>query len=266
MTVATTGTAPVQGELWSARADDWASVHEPNMSPAYGVVLDLVHAGPGVEILEVGCGSGTALRLAADCGADVTALDAAPAFVEHARRRVPGADVRVGDLQFLPYEDESFDVVMGFNSFQYAADPMAALAEARRVLRPGGLVSALVWGPAEECELAPHLQAVGALMPPPPAGAPGPFSCSAPGALRALLEEGGFEVKAVGDAAAAFSYPDEPTALRGLTSAGPVVKAVVHAGDEAVRDAVAEAIVPNRRDDGSYRFENVWRFAIGRKT
>ena len=82
MTVATTGTAPVQGELWSARADDWASVHEPNMTPAYEVVLDLVHAGPGVEILEVGCGSGTALRLAADRGAHVTALDAAPAFVE----------------------------------------------------------------------------------------------------------------------------------------------------------------------------------------
>jgi len=255
----------VQGELWSVRADDWATVHEHNMTPAYKVVLDLLHAGPGVSILEVGCGSGTALRLAADRGAEVTALDAAPAFVEHALRRVPGADVRVGDLQFLPYEDESFDAVMGFNSFQYAADPMAALAEARRVLRDGGHVAALVWGPAEECELAPHLQAVGALMPPAPAGAPGPFSCSAPGALRSLLEAGGFEITVVGDAAAAFSYADEPTALRALTSAGPVVKAVAHAGDDAVRNAVAEAIVPNRRDDGSYRFENVWRFAIGRK-
>ena len=265
MTVATTGTAPVQGELWSARADDWASVHEPNMTPAYEVVLDLVRAGPGVSILDVGCASGVALRLAADRGADVTGLDAAPAFVEHALRRVPGADVRVGDLQFLPYEDESFDAITGFNAFQYAADPMAALAEARRVLRDGGLVAAMVWGPAEECELAPHLQAVGALMPPSPPGTPGPFSCSAPGALSSLLVAGGFEVTVVGDAAAAFSYPDHETALRGLTSAGPVVNAVVHAGDEAVRDAVAAAIVPNRRDDGSYRFENVWRFAIGRK-
>ena len=265
MTVATTGTAQVQGELWSVRADDWASVHEHNMTPAYGAVLDLVHAGPGVSILEVGCGSGTALRLAADRGAEVTALDAAPAFVEHARRRVPGADVRIGDLQFLPYEDESFDVVMGFNSFQYAADVGEALAEAHRVLRPGGRVAALVWGPQEECELAPHLHAVGALMPPPPPGAAGPFSCSTPGALRALVEAAGFEVTVVGDAAAAFSYPDEPTALRALTSAGPVLKAAAHAGDEAVNTAVLDAIVPNRRDDGSYRFENVWRFVIGRK-
>ena len=246
MTVATTGTAPVQGELWSVRADDWASVHEPNMSPAYAVVLDLVHAGPGVEILEVGCGSGHR-----------AAARRRPRRQRHGARRGArpssstrgaasrGADIRVGDLQFLPYADEAFDVVMGFNSFQYAADPMAALAEARRVLRPGGLVSALVWGPAEECELAPHLQAVGALMPPPPAGAPGPFSCSAPGALRALLEDGGFEVTVVGDAAAAFSYADEKIALRRPDQRRACRRRrSTHAGEHAVRNAVVEAIVP----------------------
>ena len=54
MAVATGGTGQVQGELWSARADDWAEVHEHNMRPVYEAVLDLVHAGPGVSILEVG--------------------------------------------------------------------------------------------------------------------------------------------------------------------------------------------------------------------
>jgi SAM-dependent methyltransferase len=265
MSATQTGTAQVQGELWGARADDWAAVHEHNMSPAYEAVLDLVHAGPGVSILEVGCGSGTALRMAADRGADVTALDAAPAFVEHARRRVPGADVRVGDLQFLPYEDGAFDVVLGFNSFQYAADVPAALGEARRVLRAGGRLGVMVWGPRDQCELAPHLAAVGALMPPPPAGAPGPFSCSQPGALQGLVEAEGFGVTVVGDAAAAFVYPDEATALRGLLSAGPCVKAMAHAGESAVRDAVLGSIAPYRRKDGSYAFDNVWRFAIARR-
>jgi SAM-dependent methyltransferase len=265
MSATATGTAQVQGELWSARADDWAAVHEHDMSPVYATVLDLAHAGPGVSILEVGCGSGTALRMAADRGAHVTALDAAPAFVEHARRRVPGADVRVGDLQFLPYEDGAFDAVLGFNSFQYAADVPAALREARRVLRDGGCLGVMVWGPSEECELAPHLAAVGALLPPPP-GAPGPFRLSEPGALRRLVEEAGFAVAVVADAAAAFVYPDEPTALRGLLSAGPCVKAVAHSGEEAVRDAVLGSIAPYRRDDGSYAFDNVWRFAIARRT
>ena len=266
MSATQTGTAQVQGELWSARADDWAEVHEHNMSPVYAAVLDLAHAGPGVSILEVGCGSGTALRMAADRGAHVTALDAAPAFVEHARRRVPGADVRVGDLQFLPYDDGEFDVVVGFNSFQYAADVPAALGEARRVLRDGGCLGVVVWGPSEQCELAPHLGAVGALLPPPPPGTPGPFRLSEPGALRRLVEEAGFEVKIVADAAAAFVYPDEPTALRGLLSAGPCVKAMAHSGEAAVRDAVLESIAPHRRGDGAYAFDNVWRFAIARRT
>jgi SAM-dependent methyltransferase len=265
MSATHTGTAQAQGELWSARADDWAEVHEHNMSPAYEAVLDLVHAEPGVSILEVGCGSGTALRMAADRGAHVTALDAAPAFVEHARRRVPGADVRVGDLQFLPYEDGVFDVVLGFNSFQYAADVGAALGEARRVLRAGGRLGVMIWGPRDQCELAPHLAAVGALMPPPPAGAPGPFSCSQPGALQGLVEAEGFGVTVVGDAAAAFVYPDEATALRGLLSAGPCVRAMAHAGESAVRDAVLASIAPYRREDGSYAFDNVWRFAIARR-
>ncbi len=265
MTVATTGTAQVQGELWSARADDWAGVHEHNMQPVYDAVLDLVHAGPGVALLEVGGGSGTALRLAADRGADVTALDAAPAFVAHTRRRVPGADVRVGDLQFLPYDDATFDVVMGFNAFQYAADPSAALAEARRVVRPGGTVAVAVWGPREDCDLAAHLAAVGALLPAPPAGAPGPFALSAPGALRALVTGAGFAVTIVADAAAAFAYPDEATALRALLSSGPCVKAIGLAGEDAVREAIAGSISAFRQPGGAYRFENLWRFAVGRR-
>lgn len=266
MAVATTGTAQVQGELWSARASDWAEVHEHNMRPVYEAVLDLVHAGPGVSILEVGCGGGTALRLAADRGAHVTALDAAPAFVELAQRRVPGADVQVGDLQFLPYGDESFDVVMGFNSFQYAADAGEALREANRVLRPGGAVAIMVWGPADECDLAPYLAELGQLMPPPPPGAPGPFALSEPGALRALVEGAGFAVEIVADAAAAYAYPDEATAVRALTSAGPAVKAAQIAGDAAVVEATLRGIAPCRRADGSYHTDNVWRFAIGRKS
>jgi hypothetical protein len=123
----------------------------------------------------------------------------------------------------------------------------------------------MAWGPSDECELASHVAAVGALMPAPPPGAPGPFRLSEPGALRRLVEEASFEVSIVGDAAAAFVYPDEPTALRGLLSAGPSVKAIAHSGEGAVRDATLESIAPYRREDGSYAFDNVWRFAIARR-
>jgi SAM-dependent methyltransferase len=259
------GTAAIQGPLWSERAGDWASVHEHNLTPVYNAVLDLVHAGPDLSILEVGCGGGTALRLAADRGADVAAIDAAPAFVEIVRHRVPTADVRVGDLQFLPWEDEAFDVVMGFNAFQYAADVTDALAEARRVLRPGGLIAMLVWGPVEECEIASHLVALRPLMPPPPADAPGPFALSQPGVLRALIADAGFNVEIVADVAGPFAYADDEVALRGLMSSGPCVNVVRQAGEEAVANAIRDGIAPYLQADGSYRFENTWRFAIGRK-
>ena len=265
MAVSTSGTAQVQGELWSARADDWAEVHEHNMRPVYEAVLDLVHAGQGISILEVGCGSGTALRLAADRGAHVTALDAAPAMVELARRRVPGSEVGVGDLQFLPYDDARFDAVLGFNAFQYAADPAEALREAYRVLRDDGVVAVMVWGPAEDCDLADYLAALGKLLPPPPPGAPGPFALSERGALRSLLEGAGFDVTLIADASAAYAYPDEQTALRGLLSAGPAVRAASIAGDEAARDATRTAIAPYLRPDGSVHTNNIWRFAIGHK-
>jgi SAM-dependent methyltransferase len=259
------GTAAVQGPLWSERADDWATVHEHNMTPVYGAALDLVHAGPGVSILEVGCGGGTALALAAQRGAGVSAIDAAAGFVEIVRERVPSADVRIGDLQFLPHDDASFDVVVGFNSFQYAADPFAALREAHRVLRPGGRLAIMTWGPQDECEIAAPLVALGPFMPPAPPDAPGPFALSQPGALRALVADAGFDVDIVADAAGPFVYPTEEIALRGLMSAGPVIDIARRVGDDVVADAIRGAIAEYRRPDGSYRFENTWRFAIGTK-
>jgi len=261
----TEGTAPTQGPLWSERAEDWASVHEHNLTPVYNAVLDLVHAGPGVAILEVGCGGGTALKLAAERGARVAAIEAASAFVEITRRRVASADVRIGDLQFLPFDDEAFDVVLGFNAFQYAADVGAALAEAHRVLRPGGLIAMLVWGPQEECEIASHLISLRPLMPPPPPDAPGPFALSQPGVLRALVAGAGFDVEMVADAAGPFAYASEEVALRGLMSSGPCVNVARRAGADAVANAIRDGIAPYRQADGSYRFQNTWRFAIGRK-
>jgi SAM-dependent methyltransferase len=259
------GTAATQGPLWSEHAEDWATVHEHNLTPVYNAVLDLVHAGAGVSMLEVGCGGGTALALAAGRGADVTAIDAAPGFVEIVRRRVPAADVQVGDLQFLPYDDAAFDVVVGFNAFQYAADVPAALAEARRVLRPGGLIAMLIWGPQEECEIASHLIALLPLMPPPPPNAPGPFALSQPGALQALVAGAGFDIELVADAAGPFVYATEEIAMRALMSSGPCASVVHHAGEEAVANAIRGSLAPYRQADGSYRFENTWRFAIGRK-
>ena len=152
----------------------------------------------------------------------------------------------------------------GFNSVQYASDPLAALKEAWRVLRDGGRVLVAIWGRAEQCDLAAVLGAVGALMPPPPPGTPGPFALAEEGALSGLVEIAGFETLVVAEVATPIEYPDQETYVRAMGSAGPCVLAARIAGRDKVDEALVTAAEPFRHGDGSYRFDNVFRFAVAR--
>ncbi len=257
------GTAAVEGRLWDVRADAWAAIQERQVAPAYDAALDALGVGPSTRLLDAGCGAGMFLRLAADRGADVSGLDASEGLLAHARSRVPGAPLVQGELEDLPYEDASFDVVTGFNSFQYAARPAVALAEARRVAVHGGRVLLLNWAPPELCEAAGYLIALGGLMPPPPPGTPGPFALSDTDALKALFDESGLDVVSVEDVECVWRYEDEPTALEGLMCSGPVTGVIEHVGEPAVRAATLTFLEPFRTEDGGYRITNVFRYVIG---
>ena len=134
------GSAQFQGELWGKRARDWAGLQEASFRPLYEAAFDAARVGRATTYLDVGCGAGLACQIAQARGAKVSALDAAAGLAEIARERCPGADIRVGEIEELPFGDGSFEVTSGFNSFQYATDPAHALAEARRVTKPGGTV------------------------------------------------------------------------------------------------------------------------------
>jgi SAM-dependent methyltransferase len=257
-----TGSAEIQGELWGSRPNDWAEIMEPPGRPYFEAVFEATAVGRGTRLLDAGCGAGMAARMAADRGARVTGLDAAEPLLVIARRRVPDGEFRAGELERLPFAEHSFDVVTGFNSFQYAADPVKALVEARRVARPGGSVAVVTWGRREECEAAAYIAALGSLLPPPPPGAPGPFSLSAPGALEGLVERAGLAPKNAADVEAPWEFPDLAVALRGMLSAGPAIRAIRVAGEEAVGAKVAEAIAPYRTSSGGYRLENSFRYLI----
>ena len=134
---------------WGRRPRDWAELAEPSNQPLFAEVLGRVGLRDGSRLLDIGCGSGYAARMAAALGAPVTGLDITPELLAIARERVPAGDFRLGDMAALPFVDGSFDAVVGFNAFPFADDPVAAVAEGRRVLRAGGLLGATTFAEPE---------------------------------------------------------------------------------------------------------------------
>src|SRR5665213_4620794 len=139
-------TASTNGTLWGARADDWSTIQEGQCSAVYEEVFARLGPGPETVYFDAGCGAGMAVQLAANLGARVSGLDASEELLAIARKRVPQGDFRHGELEQLPFSDASFDLVTGFNSCQYAANPSAALAEARRVAKPRATIVVMTWG------------------------------------------------------------------------------------------------------------------------
>jgi ubiquinone/menaquinone biosynthesis C-methylase UbiE len=263
-TPAAAGSARMQGELWSVRAGDYAEIQEPTFLPLYQDVLrrpELANAG---TLLDVGCGPGLAAQTFAKKIGTIAGVDASAPFIEIARARMPDGDFHVAEMEELPHADASFDIVTGFNAFQYAASPMKALREARRVANPAGVLVIAVWGLPEACDAAGHLKALGPLMPPPPPGAPGPFALSDETKLKAFAIDAGLNPLAIVDVQCPWIYPDLETALRGMLSAGPVERAIRASSFERARDAVAGAIAPYRTASGGYHMNNVFRYLIAR--
>ena len=129
------GSASHWGPLFGARATTWAETWEGSAgwgTPLYQHVLERVAVGSGTRVLDCGCGAGRFARMATDRGARVAGIDASEALIEIARERTREGDFRVGDIEALPWEDDSFDAVTGFSAFQFAQDKVRALREAAR--------------------------------------------------------------------------------------------------------------------------------------
>jgi SAM-dependent methyltransferase len=257
-----TGGAARWGALWGARARDWAA-NEDQQRPTYEAAIHRVGIGGGQRVLDVGCGSGVFLRAAADRGARVSGLDASEALIEIARERVPDADLRVGDMQSLPFGDDAFDVVTGFNAF-FFADMTAALREAGRVTKPGGTVVIQVWGRPERCDLEAMKRAIRPFLPAPAQAAPAPPALWRPGVLEGIASEAGLTPQAAFDVTWAFCYDDDDALARGMLAPGGVMAAVGDSREDDVRRAILGALAPYRSADGRHRLENEWHLVLAR--
>ena len=260
-----TGSAAAQAELWGERARDWAEVMEGWSGwalPLYRHVLQRLPADDGTSVLDVGCGAGRFCRMVADRGAQVAGIDAAGPFVEIARERVPHGDFRVGDMAELPWADDSFDLVTGFNSFFIADDMVQALREARRVCRPGASVAMTVFGRPERCQSSTVFSSLRQFAPSPSKPAEAAPALHEEGVLEALATEAGLTPSEAGYLPFTEKYPDLKTMVRGYLAAAPFVRAMRAAGEEAVRAALTEALRPLEAAAGRYRLDDEVRWLI----
>ncbi len=254
-----------QRGLWGRRPEDWSELAEPQNTLLFIDALDEAAVTAGTDVLDIGCGSGLALSLAARRGAYVSGIDISPALLAVARRRVPDADLRDGGLDRLPFAAKSFDAVLAVNALQFAADPRAALNEVHRVLRPGGRLAIGQFAAPERCESTALHLAMEALVPRQRHDDHAPYALSEPGALEQALADAVLTVILDREQPGEWRYSDLDQALRGVLSSAGGARAIAIAGEEQVREALTRALQPFRTPDGAFVMRNRFRLLVAER-
>ena len=133
---------------WMAGDFSQVAKHIESTAEAFVERLDIT---PGMKVLDVACGSGNLAIVASQKGADVTGIDIADNLINAAQQRAADArlDIRfdVGDAEAMPYDDDTFDVVMTMFGAMFAPRPDVTASELIRVCKPGGTIAMANWTP-----------------------------------------------------------------------------------------------------------------------
>ena len=193
-------------EAWEGASKGWGrqaeNMREEGM-PVSLWMLEHANLQPGMRVLELAAGPGDTGFMAAELispGGTLITSDGAEGMLAVARERaeelgVRNVEFKQLELEWIDLPTADVDVILCRWGVMLAVDPAAAVAECRRVLKPGGRLAAAVW---DVPELNQAMTLPGAILvslglaEPPPPGGPGPFALSAPGALEELLRDGGF--------------------------------------------------------------------------
>jgi SAM-dependent methyltransferase len=130
---------------WDARAANYHRFIGQVSARLVEPLLDAASVRAGMRVLDVATGPGYAAGGAANRGADVVGVDIAPGMVALARELNPGPTYREADAYALPFDDGSFDAVVGNFIVLHLAEPERAAAEFARVLAPGGSLALTCW-------------------------------------------------------------------------------------------------------------------------
>lgn len=253
---------------WSQVAQAWerrASDIEKTNGDATRVLLEAAGIKPGERVLELGAGTGHLAReLAELVGRDgaLLATDVAPAMVELIEQKladVPQASAAVVDAAAIAGPAEEYDVVVSRMGLMFVPEPLRALQEVRRVLRPGGRLATAVWADASR---NPWMASVGFAvavnglqcgLPDQPGG---PFSLGDAARLESLAREAGFTEVAVEEVAFTRNYASAAEQFDMVRVLAPPIAAVLATASdevlEAVRTVAEEALAPYACADGGY--------------
>lgn len=255
-------------ENWQTTASGWERRRaeiEKVTRPVTEWMMQALDPRPGDSVLELAAGPGdvgyTAAALLGDEGRLISS-DFSSEMVEVARRRsaelgLGNVEHRVLDAEEIALEADSVDGVLCRFGYMLMPDPAAALAETRRVLRPGGRVVLAVWsGP----ERNPWISIGGrvltglGLVPPPQPGEPGMFVLADEMRLRSLLEGAGFTVERIEDVPVLFTYDDVDDYIATARETGGMFARVWSAASdeehEAIKAGLVEGFVPFAVDGG----------------
>jgi len=258
-------TKNLQGELWGTAAEDWALYLETTFIPVYKKVINKCNINAQDNLLDIGCGSGLFIKMVCAKGAAANGIDLSNELLAIARKRNPGATLLNQDMDYLPFPDNSFDYVTGFNSIQYATDVVHVLKEIKRVLKDNATLAIGVWGSAAECESLKVLSSIASLLPVPAPGSPGPLALSEVGKLENLLKQAGFKITEINTIECPWNFSSLDDALRGILSAGPSAEAISYAGIEKVKEKLMSTLESFNLFEEIYVLENVYHYYIAEK-
>ncbi|QFG22950.1 class I SAM-dependent methyltransferase [Actinomadura sp. WMMB 499] len=258
-----------QRETWDAVSPGWErtlATFERGAATVTRRLLELGGVRPGHTVLDVATGLGEpALSAARAVGASgrVLGVDISPRMLEAARRRAAGlgnVEFAVADAESLDLAPGSFDVVLSRWGLMFAVEHAGLFRSLARLLRPGGVLAAAVWGAPARVPMMALGHAVvreRLRLPPPPPGTPGPFSMAEPGPLAAQVRRAGFVEVSVTEHEVPFrvATPDGYAEFARAVMPPGVLRAVREtfgsADDPGTWAAVAAAAERHRSGDGA---------------
>jgi SAM-dependent methyltransferase len=262
---------------WNHVARGWAAWFEwteRNFRPLTKWLQTVAGWRPGARVLDVACGPGyPALAAAAAVrpGGIVVAIDISAEMIAEASRRARATGIDNGrflemDAENLQFEAGSFDSLTNAYGLMFCPDPTRAIAEARRVLEPGGRLAIVTW---DEPAKNPFFTLIGGVareflaLPPVDPLAPGPFRFAAPGELERVLRAGGFPDVAVESLPMTFECASVSEYLKIFSDFALKKRIDALPPDVGARfaDAVTEAARPFFHKDGRLRLTTTSRCA-----